>query len=169
MIQKVDNKHEKSFNYDNNEVYQAFRASLTHMISDSFHLTPEETSWVAYKFGEILQPFAHQQPQGVPASVSAELKSKKSSRSLSSRKSGSYLKNGDTGVPTTSEGWVNVIYENINSSYELHIMQQAELKARLNSLFDELGVGAKKNPRAALYLPTVVRYNSIHGSNPSVA
>lgn len=169
MIQKVDKKQEKSFSYNNGEVYQAFRASLAHMISDSFHLTPEETSWVTYKVGEILQPFAHQHPKNVPSVVSAELATKKSSRSLSSRKSGSYLRNEDTGVPTTSEGWVNVIYENITSSYELHIMEKAELKARLNSLFDELGVGAKKNPRAALYLPTVVRYNSAHGSNPSLA
>lgn len=169
MIQKVDNKQGKSFHYDNNEVYQAFRASLSHMISDSFHLTPDETSWVTYKFGEILQPYARQTPKSIPAIVSAELSTKKSSRSLSSRKAGSYLQNGDTGVPTTAGGWINVIYENINSSYELHVMEQAELKARLNTLFEELGVGSKKNPRAALYLPSVVRYKSAHGTNPSLA
>lgn len=169
MIQKVDNKQEKSFHYDNNEVYQAFRASLSHMISDSFHLTPDEVSWVTYKFGEILQPYSLQKPKSIPAIVSAELATKKSSRSLNSRKVGSYLQNGDTGVPTTAGGWVNVIYENINSSYELHVMQQAELKARLNSLFEELGVGSKKNPRAALYLPSVVRYKSAHGNNTSLA
>lgn len=138
------------------------------MIADSFNLTPEETEWVIYQTSVILKPFENYETKSLPSYVTQELSTGYHSKSLEGRKDGSYLSTSDNELTTAShKGWVDTIYDMVIDTYELTAFQQVEVKARFSSLLNELGIGEKTNPRAALYLPSAVRWKTARRVNVS--
>lgn len=150
------------------EICNAFKTTVTFMIADSFNLTGEETMWASYKIKEALHSLGTQKPKSLPNAVTHELLTRQYSTEVAKRKDGSYLTEGQSGNPADLHGWIDVIMEMVDSTYELDLMDEAETRAHLTFVLENLGVGGPANPRAALYLPNAVRWNAAQKRSQSV-
>lgn len=142
------------------QMHSAFTTTLTYMVSDALNLTGEETLWTSYQIKDALGQFADQEPRSLPNAVTHELLTNQYSKSVADRNDGSYLTSGESREPADLKGWIDVLMEMVDSSYDPDIMSSAQVRAKFTAILQQLGVGSVKNPRATLYLPNAIRWNA---------
>lgn len=149
-----------SHQFTPNQVCAAMRTVITFTITDVFDLTPEETLWLSYHMGTILEPFEASKPKAIPVPVMHELMTRQYSSSLSTREQGQYAHKESEIEDTRLSDWVEIIMEMVTSSYQpIRPLVEASVRGQISGVLTELGVGIEKSPRGALYLPNAVRFN----------
>lgn len=139
------------------KVSNAVRTVLVYTIADVFSLEDEETMWVAYQVGRVMEPLINAKPRAIPLPVKRELESGIYSRLLVEGNSKARQADGTT-VQASIQDWSQVLADIVIQSYNLRPLMDATIVASFTGILKELGVGHKDNPRASKYLPTAVRH-----------
>lgn len=149
-----------SHQFSPNQVCAAMRTVVTFTLTDVFDLTPEETLWLTYHMGIILEPLENIRPKAIPIPVTQELMTRQYSANLSSREEGQYVDKVADIENTSLSDWVEIIMEMLSASYpNMRPLTEASVRGQISGVLTELGVGIEKSPRGALYLPNAVRFH----------
>lgn len=140
---------------------EAMRTFLLYMVVESFDLTHEEQLWAEWVMDDVCGPLMVLQPVQVPVAVRQELLKGSYTRLLRkrSREKASKAIFDPSVKQATRDEWVAAILLPLTESYELHPLQELEIRTLIVGLLTDLGVGHPANPRGATYLPTELRQN----------
>jgi hypothetical protein len=166
-LSKADNKSVDKINNEEEQqkTVNALSSVINFIITDAFNLKPEESMWVAYHLGQILEPLKHIKSDALLGAVQRELDCGEYSKRMFKRDSDIANNTADiafsTGVRYAPvSDWVEGISEIVLGSYtDLRPMIQSSIVGSIHGLFLELGVGDNpRKSRASSYLPNAVRF-----------
>lgn len=139
----------------------ALRTVLLHSLAEAFDLREEETIYAGVALDEALASLLDLKAHTVPFAVRQEMLDGSYTRLLELR-SKAKVKRANTqfdarlGQPSLSE-WVEALMAPIETSYDLRPSLIASMRGFFATLLSELGIGDKKNPRAAAFVPADIR------------
>lgn len=140
-------------------VVRAMSSVLNYIITDSFRLAEEESIWVSYALGEILNPLKVLRPRVLLAAVKQELNDSLYTDKMIER-------DWDNTEPISGHGkqakiseWAEMLSEIILVSYpDLRGFITASIVGTVYGILDELGLSEDtENSRQSAYLPNAIR------------
>ena len=165
--QEDASKEDKNTTVSGLRTANALSSVINYIITDAFDLHPEESLWVSYYLGQILEPLKTIQADVLLAAVDRELNCGEYSDRMIKRVSATPYTHtyedsafvlGVRYAPVAD--WVEGISDIILSSYpNLRPMIRSSIVGSIHGLFLELGVSDNpRKSRPSLYLPNSVRF-----------
>lgn len=150
----------------------AIRKVLMYLISDALDLIEEEEVWAGWQLDDILSNLMEEQPHSVPFSARQEMLNgtytkllEARRRTMEKRANSNALLYSSTVKQASANDWAEAILGTLQTSYNLHPLDEMKFKSQLVNLFSELGVGNANNPRGAAYIPSDIRRKVQQGIN----